>query len=330
MVVCAGRLEGAKLYISATPDFTNEADSNRALCGSLQPAVATATGSWNESIGCNSAVGRYLTVDNYMRNYITICELEIWGAEGTSRVAESVLNLWPVVLSKGSFGNTDVGAESFNAMFLRSATRIARRQCPSCQDGYKELYYKRLTDLDTFGPYDLLKENWVDTNNVINVNFAIYSSYQDALGGTNAWEYCNYNDAGVGFPRDCGMTGPTGRQWNSWTRGGQPHVAWSIDMSPASTTAVHSAAAMQDLVGSASRATQSSQAHGGDPGRAIDGDTNTVWGAGSCTHTSNGADQWWQVDLGQSATVSHAVVYHRSDCCTGTAAQHIHLPCLKI
>ena len=60
------------------------------------------------------------------------------------------------------------------------------------------------------------------------------STYQDAMDDSNAWQYCNYDDGGVGFPRDCGRSSGVGGQWNSWAgRGGQGNVAWSIDDGPA-------------------------------------------------------------------------------------------------
>merc|ERR1711871_1855562 len=62
-------------------------------------------------------------------------------------------------------------------------------------------------------------------------------------------------------------------------------------------------------------ATQSSEGWGGAPGRAVDGSTNGGWGGGSCTHTQNGAVEWWQVDLGAATTVTSVDVYHRTDCC---------------
>ena len=39
--------------------------------------------------------------------------------------------------------------------------------------------------------------------------------------------YCNYNDNGIGFPRDCGKNGGVGGQWNSKTRGGHK-VTWKV------------------------------------------------------------------------------------------------------
>ena len=41
---------------------------------------------------------------------------------------------------------------------------------------------------------------------------------------------CNYNDAGVGFARDCGPTVLVSNQWNSFSgRGGQLNVAFQVD-----------------------------------------------------------------------------------------------------
>jgi putative heme-binding domain-containing protein len=59
-------------------------------------------------------------------------------------------------------------------------------------------------------------------------------------------------------------------------------------------------------------ATQSADAHGGTAGRAIDGDTNPVYAAGSQSHTpENRKDPWWQVDLGESVAINRVVVWNR-------------------
>ncbi|XP_019614540.1 PREDICTED: uncharacterized protein LOC109462428 isoform X1 [Branchiostoma belcheri] len=60
---------------------------------------------------------------------------------------------------------------------------------------------------------------------------------------------------------------------------------------------------------------QSSVAHGGVPGRAVDGNTNSQWGGSSCTHTGNDNQPWWRVDLGSSNCVDRVVVTNRADCC---------------
>ena len=43
------------------------------------------------------------------------------------------------------------------------------------------------------------------------------------------WKFCNYNDNGIGFPRDCGKNGAVGGQWNSLQRGGHK-VTWNKGM----------------------------------------------------------------------------------------------------
>ena len=54
---------------------------------------------------------------------------------------------------------------------------------------------------------------WSSSNNVLNVDFELYSTLEDLENGDNRWTYCNYDDGGVGFPRDCGPTGHVPGQW---------------------------------------------------------------------------------------------------------------------
>ncbi|CAH1271139.1 Hypp4573 [Branchiostoma lanceolatum] len=62
---------------------------------------------------------------------------------------------------------------------------------------------------------------------------------------------------------------------------------------------------------------QSSVAHGGSPGRAVDGNRRPIWGSSSCTHTNAENDPWWYVDLGMAVTVDHIAIVNRRDCCHG-------------
>ena len=54
---------------------------------------------------------------------------------------------------------------------------------------------------------------------------------------------------------------------------------------------------------------------GGNPRRAIDGNTNGIWGAGTTTHT-NGAPSWWEVDLQNTYDIGTVVLWNRLDCCS--------------
>ncbi|MBU2951462.1 discoidin domain-containing protein [Tamlana agarivorans] len=64
-------------------------------------------------------------------------------------------------------------------------------------------------------------------------------------------------------------------------------------------------------------ATQSSTANGGAASRAIDGNTNGAWSAGSVTHTSAEDGAWWALDLGADYNIGEIKIYNRTDaCCT--------------
>merc|ERR550525_655444 len=57
--------------------------------------------------------------------------------------------------------------------------------------------------------------------NILNEDFELYSSLADLQAETNKWTSCNYDDNGIGFPRDCGPNGLQSGQCNSKTRGGR-------------------------------------------------------------------------------------------------------------
>ena len=63
-------------------------------------------------------------------------------------------------------------------------------------------------------------------------------------------------------------------------------------------------------------ASSSTVGWGGEPGHAIDGNTDGDFGGGSCSHTDN-SPPWWQLDLGSAQQISRVVIHHRTDCCQG-------------
>jgi putative heme-binding domain-containing protein len=62
------------------------------------------------------------------------------------------------------------------------------------------------------------------------------------------------------------------------------------------------------------RATQKNTSHGGDAARAIDGDTNPVYGSGTQTHSEENTNApWWEVDLGREHAVERIVIHNRGE-----------------
>lgn len=59
---------------------------------------------------------------------------------------------------------------------------------------------------------------------------------------------------------------------------------------------------------------QHSTAHGGDPQKAIDRNTDPSYGGGGQTHSAEGVNNpWWELDLGSERPIEAVVVHNRSD-----------------
>ncbi len=61
-------------------------------------------------------------------------------------------------------------------------------------------------------------------------------------------------------------------------------------------------------------ARQSSTYQAAEARFAVDGNTDGVFQHGSVTHTQNGPDEWWEVDLGKVYPIDRIALWNRSDC----------------
>lgn len=97
-------------------------------------------------------------------------------------------------------------------------------------DDYQYIIYKRLTDCTGIDMWSLFHTDWFSPNrgvkNLLNKDFELYNNLTDAINGTSKWKFCNYDDPGIGMPRDCGRTRGIGNQWQSKTRGGK--ITWAL------------------------------------------------------------------------------------------------------
>ena len=106
------------------------------------------------------------------------------------------------------YPDIDVGQYVFNNLFWNSPPYIIKRECPYCTTTHQIIYYRRITDVTSFDAYSNMKNVFTNINNLINEDFALYSTLNDALNQVHPWNYCNYNDGrGVGGFRDCGPNG---------------------------------------------------------------------------------------------------------------------------
>jgi hypothetical protein len=139
--------------------------------------------------------------------------------------AKESAGVWTTLYSKGSFGESSSSKETFNKLFRQAGSGIVRRQCTNCVSDLQDVYFKRKTDVSSWDAYDNLLVTWRDAG--FHTDFDIYPTYDDAVADTNAFQFCNGNDPGVAFPRDCGPNGFIGGQWTSLTRGGQSDYVYS-------------------------------------------------------------------------------------------------------
>tara|TARA_Y100000768_G_C23974545_1_gene682379 strand:- start:79 stop:2307 length:2229 start_codon:yes stop_codon:yes gene_type:complete len=92
---------------------------------------------------------------------------------------------------------------------------------------YNNIIYKRLTPIGDWDFFRLLHFDWFSNKpiggkpitNQMYIDFVLYDNISDAKADVNAWKFCNYDDPGVGFPRDCGKQKAVGGKWISYYPG---------------------------------------------------------------------------------------------------------------
>lgn len=101
---------------------------------------------------------------------------------------------------------TTLGEAEFNRRFQESRYHIILRKCQSCVESHKYIFYRVLTNPESFEPYKLLACDWKSTTeHAFHVDFKLYGDLQDALADKDPWDFCGFD--GSGFPGTCSPTG---------------------------------------------------------------------------------------------------------------------------
>jgi len=135
---------------------------------------------------------------------------------------------WTMLCGRGSM----ISAASFPELWQTiDAGSYIRRICKSCsRSSHKDIIYKRLTSKGEIDFKDLFLGNWFSEpaggKNIRTVDFNLFSSFENAKKNKDQWQFCDYNDDGIGFPRNCGPTGRATNEWNSMRRGGESDFAF--------------------------------------------------------------------------------------------------------
>lgn len=128
-----------------------------------------------------------------------------------------------ILLSNTKNEGKHEGEEKFNKILSDQELPIyIKYENPSLNQTHRQIIYKRLNPIGNVNMWDLFTNNWFDIskgiNNKFNVDFKLFSNMEDAMHDRNQWKFCNFNDPGIGFPRDCGPNGGVGGQWLSFKR----------------------------------------------------------------------------------------------------------------
>jgi len=131
---------------------------------------------------------------------------------------------------------------AFEELWSQS-NQVLLRRCKWCTETHRYIYLKRHDTNELLPPnVDLLndvKENWKQyENNIVHIDFDLYSTYDDAIESKGEWNSVN-SDYNVGFPRDSGPNGFVYNQWNIWEnplqgKHGQKHVAFYVALNTSS------------------------------------------------------------------------------------------------
>jgi hypothetical protein len=89
-------------------------------------------------------------------------------------------------------------AEEFNALF--SACPVVRY---TVQNSVHSVYVRTSSVPLNMNAFSYFIDTWSNADNVLNTDFELYDDLQDALDKNDKWTVCNYNDLGIGYPRDC-------------------------------------------------------------------------------------------------------------------------------
>ena len=124
--------------------------------------------------------------------------------------------LWHIPGSRNGKGIEQTYIDNALQALYESGNGIVRIMCSDCEVGYQDVYYKRITAIPDDLMITLLYDFKSKAKNILNRDFKIFSSYEDALNNTNAWEVCEKPSRKMAFPAQCkpNATSPTPMKWH--------------------------------------------------------------------------------------------------------------------
>jgi hypothetical protein len=103
------------------------------------------------------------------------------------------LSQWIQVYDRGIEANaasTDPSKWAPGSEYVTDPVWYVRRLCPTCpSESHRDIVYKRISAVpENFNAEDLFLSNWFNTNNLLNQDFELYGSMEEAVDGLNPWQ----------------------------------------------------------------------------------------------------------------------------------------------
>merc|ERR1719502_40277 len=300
---CQDRLVSANIIVSEAAEYS-EADSGATTCGPLSDPFSNP-----ERSVCPNVAGQFVTV-SMTGNHMTLCEVMVYACGGDGQLDCDAVPPPPPT----NYARSQPTTQSSEGWGGRPSRAV---------DGNKNGQYGGNSCTHTNG-----SPSWwqVDLGDAIAIDTVAITHRtdccQDRLAGAQVWvsgtdEYSSGSLCGAlsnpsNNPEESDCANAVGQYVTVFMDGGSSGGR-HMTLCEVEVYAGEEVLAPVN-VAQGQPATQSSEGWGGAPGRAVDGNINGQYGAGSCTHT-NGSPSWWQVDLGATQTIYSVQVTHRTDCC---------------
>ena len=295
---CQDRLSNYYVLVSDSPAPQAGASG---VFQSYQAAIA----GYPTTIAVN-ATGRYVRIQKIGSGPLTLAEVQVWEAEGAppppppvnlalGQTATQSSTAFDGAASRAVDGNT-------NGIFgSGSVTHTANEM-----NAWWEV---DLGASAVIGSIDLWNRDGCCQDRLSNYYVLVSDSPAPQAGASGVFQ--SYQAAIAGYPTTIAVNA-TGRYVRIQKIGSGPLTlaevqVWEAEGAPPPPPPVNLALGQT--------ATQSSTAFDGAASRAVDGNTNGIFGSGSVTHTANEMNAWWEVDLGTSSLIEAVDIWNRDGCC---------------
>ncbi|XP_028281488.1 uncharacterized protein LOC114448621 isoform X2 [Parambassis ranga] len=283
---CPERLSGAEIRIGNSLRGNGNANPRCAVITSI-PAGATKT------FECNGMEGRYVNiVIPGRKEYLTLCEVEVYSTLSSANIARGGR-----VTQSSQFGDPEMAIDGSRASIWGEG---------SCtHTGHDQNPWWRLDLLDTYIISSVTITNRQDCchERLNGAEIQIGNSLSDNDNANPRCAVITSIPAGATKTFRCNEM--EGRYVNIVIPGRKEFLT----LCEVEVNGVLSA----KNIARDGRASQSSLF--GGAARAIDGNHDSDWQEGSCTHTGHQQNPWWRLDLLDTSKINTVTITNRQDCC---------------